>query len=96
MSRLQEPVHLTWKQLAWFGGLVVLPWAMTISVALAIATHVNSEQQKTLDERAQAVIDLGEVKTDVGWLKRSMRRIEESLYGNSVIPKEGEDEEEEQ
>ena len=84
--KLNGHVHLTWKQLAWFGGIVVLPWAMTISVAVALATYTNGEQQKTLDERTKAVEELQTVKTDIGWLKKSNRRIEERIFGNSVIP----------
>lgn len=88
--KLNGHVHLTWKQLAWFGGLIVLPWAMTISVAVAVATSVNSDQQKLLDARTKTVEEFQGMKADVGWLKKSNRRIEQRIFGNSVIPADDE------
>lgn len=92
LRKLNGHVHLTWKQLAVFGSLVVLPWAMTITVAVAIATHTNNEQQKTLDSRSGAVERLSVVETDVRWVKKSQRRIEQRIFGNSVIPPDDEEE----
>lgn len=90
VERMNGHVQLTWKQLLWVFG-VVLPWAMTISVGVAMANYVNSKQQDTLDTRTKAVEQLAEVRTDVGWLKESQRRIEKRLFGNSVIPEDQEE-----
>mgnify|MGYP001574114555 CR=1 FL=1 len=90
-AKLNGHVHLTVKQLVWFVA-VVLPWAMTITVGVAIASYVNVEQQKTLDARAKAVEELQAVKVDIGWLKKSNRRIEQRIFGNSVIPDDRDEE----
>ena len=96
MAKLREPLHLrlSWKQLAWIAGCVV-PWVLTISIATAINTFQNAQQQITLNERSKAIEELSIVKTDIGWLKKSNRRIEQRIFGNSVIPQDREQDEEE-
>lgn len=95
MSKLNGEVHVTWKQLVIF-VVTVLPWAMTISVGVAIANYVNSRQDQTLEERAVVVERFVQVERDMGWVKKSQRRIEQRLFGNSVIPQDDQSQEAEE
>ncbi len=93
VEKMNGHVHLTWKQIAWLATGIV-PWMLTISIATALNTRDNVTQQQTLDERSKSVEELVIVKNDVGWLKKSLRRIEQRLFGNSVIPPDDEEEDE--
>lgn len=99
-ARLDRRLHITWKHVV-IAGAALVPWAMTITVALAVIANdvkhesgVNVSQQATLDARAQAVTDLrvvqndiAHMKDDMGWVKRTLARLERYFMGRN-----GEDE----
>ncbi len=95
-ARLDRRLHITWKHVV-IAGAALVPWAMTVSIALAVIANdvkhehdVNLAQQATLDVRAQAVTDLrvvqndiAHMKEDVGWVKRTLARLERYFMGRN-------------
>lgn len=65
LEKLHQDIHLTWKHAFWIMGGIV-----TAFVGLASTTAVNhskiADHQKTLDERAPAVIELARVTQELG------------------------------
>lgn len=63
-AKLQQDVHLTWKHAAWLLG-ATLTWVIAVSATTAVNTTTLATHQKTLDERAPAVIELGRVAEEL-------------------------------
>lgn len=101
-DRLDRRLHITWKHVL-VGAALLMPWAMAVTVGVAVLAgdvrrehDVNVSQQVTLDARAQAVTDLrvvqndvAHLRQDVGWLRRSVARIERKLFGYNGETEEG-------